>query len=160
MPLPRWSLLSLARQTVEVFAQRTRHRLQATDALSRGLSSVCRACPHKPRRVSKNAETPYDSTDFHEVSCPSSVSYDRSPQPWACLTQFVPLSGFLNLVAVYSFDRVEALSHASSAHGVRPFRVFPSRAAGHSHRMPLPLRPLTYFRALASQRWFVRRCFE
>jgi hypothetical protein len=48
-----------------------------------------------------------------------------SPLPRVCLTRYVPLSGFLNLLAVCSSANREALFHASYAHGVLPSEVSP-----------------------------------
>lgn len=48
----------------------------------------------------------------------------------AYLTRYVPLSDFLSLVAVYSFQWLPVLFHTGSALGILSFRVFPSRRAG------------------------------
>lgn len=56
----------------------------------------------------------------------------------ACLTRYVALSGFLNLLALYFSRRLPALFHAGNAHGVLPSRAFPPRQAGTSSRGPLP----------------------
>jgi hypothetical protein len=42
-----------------------------------------------------------------------------------CLTRYVALSGFLNLLALCFSRRLPALFHAGNAHGVPPFRAFP-----------------------------------
>lgn len=44
--------------------------------------------------------------------------------PWVCLTQYVPLTGFRNLTAIYFFKSIPALFHAGSARGISPFRAF------------------------------------
>jgi hypothetical protein len=54
--------------------------------------------------------------------------------PWVYLTQYVPLSGFRNLLAVSSSNHPEAFFHASSTHGVFPLRAFPLKVAPHSRR--------------------------
>jgi hypothetical protein len=41
----------------------------------------------------------------------------------------VPLSGFLNLPAVYFFKSLPDLFHSGSACGIRPFRAFSSQPA-------------------------------
>jgi len=58
--------------------------------------------------------------------------------PWVCLTQYVPLSGFLNLSAVYFFKSVPALFHTGSAFGIWPFRAFSSQAAAIPFGTPCP----------------------
>lgn len=45
------------------------------------------------------------------------------------LARYVPLSGFLSLIAVYSFQWLPVLFHTGSAFGILSFRVFPSRRA-------------------------------
>jgi hypothetical protein len=40
--------------------------------------------------------------------------------PWVYLAQYVPLTGFLNLLADYSSNRPEALFHAPSTCGIHP----------------------------------------
>jgi hypothetical protein len=54
---------------------------------------------------------------------------DRSPLTRVCLSRYVPLSGFLNLPAGYSSNRLEVLFHTSNAHGISPSRAFPSQTA-------------------------------
>jgi len=41
----------------------------------------------------------------------------------------VPLSGFLNLPAVFFFKSIPDLFHSGSAFGIQPFRAFPSQSA-------------------------------
>jgi hypothetical protein len=41
------------------------------------------------------------------------------------LTRYVPLSGFLNLLVVYSSHRPEALFHAPNTHGIHPAEFSP-----------------------------------
>jgi hypothetical protein len=58
--------------------------------------------------------------------------------PWVCLTQYVPLTGFLNLSAIYFFKSIPALFHAGSAHGILPFRAFSFQAAVTSLNTTFP----------------------
>jgi hypothetical protein len=60
---------------------------------------------------------------------PSTFEDWRIHSPGACLTPFVALTGFLALSAPCSPPGRPALFHAGDAHGVRPFRAFPSRGA-------------------------------
>lgn len=57
---------------------------------------------------------------------PSSVVSVRSPLPRVCLARYVPLPGFLNLLAAYSSDHLAGLFHPADTPGISPFRAFSS----------------------------------
>jgi hypothetical protein len=51
---------------------------------------------------------------------------------------YVPLSGFLNLLAACSSSILAGLFHPADAHGIQPFRAFSSSRAVTPCRRPLP----------------------
>jgi hypothetical protein len=61
-----------------------------------------------------------------EFPAPSTLELRRVHSTPACLTGYVPSSGFLTLSTVYSSPERPALFHAGNVHGVSPFRGFPS----------------------------------
>jgi len=60
---------------------------------------------------------------------PYSVASAWSPLPRACLTRYVPLPGFLNLLAAYSSLHLAGLFHPADTPGISPSRAFSSRRA-------------------------------
>lgn len=60
----------------------------------------------------------------------------------ACLTRHLPTSGFLTLLPVCSSSGRVGLFHPTNAHGVSPFKVFPSRPRRPARHRPCPLLPL------------------
>jgi hypothetical protein len=64
-------------------------------------------------------------TDSHEVFIPFSATTIGVHLPWICLIQYVPLPGFLNLLAVYSSNRFGVLFHTPYTHGIHPSEFSP-----------------------------------
>jgi hypothetical protein len=56
---------------------------------------------------------------------PFNATTVRVHLPWAYLTQYVPLSGFLNLLAAYSSNRFGVLFRTPYAHGIHPSEFSP-----------------------------------
>jgi len=61
---------------------------------------------------------------FHGVSGPYSVVSARSPLPRVYLTRYVPPSGFLNLLTVYSADHLAGLFHPADTPGISTLQSF------------------------------------
>jgi hypothetical protein len=66
-----------------------------------------------------------NSAPLMRFCLPFSAQTIRVHSTRACLTRYVPLSGFLNLLVAYSSNRPEALFHASDAHGIFPAEFSP-----------------------------------
>jgi len=69
---------------------------------------------------------------------PYSVVSVRSPLTRVYLARYVPLPGFLNLLAAFSSDSLAGLFHPADTPGIRPFRAFSSWRAGCLFGHPLP----------------------
>jgi len=80
------------------------------------LSLASRALPLVLRRLLGSS---------HKVSFPPQREAAQVHITRVCLTRYVPLSGFLNLLAVSTSNCPEALFHASGTHGVLPAEPSP-----------------------------------
>lgn len=70
--------------------------------------------------------------------CPFDVASSRSPLTRVCLTRYVPLSGFRNLVAVYSSSNLVGLFRPTDVRGIPSSRAFSSTRAVAPRRRPMP----------------------
>jgi hypothetical protein len=80
------------------------------------------------------------ATSFHEVLVPSASSVPGVHQSRACLTRYVPLAGFLNLLAAYSSKHLAGFFHPADTHGIRTLQSFllpTSRTPCRTLRCPL-----------------------
>jgi hypothetical protein len=77
-------------------------------------------------------------SDSHGVSSPTTLEPERVYSTPACHTDYVPSSGFRTLSTACSSLGRPALFHAGNAHGVAPFRGFPS-LSGLTSSSPLRL---------------------
>jgi hypothetical protein len=83
------------------------------------------------------------SATLMEFLSPSTRKPERVHSTSVCLADYVPPSGFPTLSTVFSSPERLALFHASNAHGVLPFRGFPSLLGPVAHRLGNTL--LTFF---------------
>jgi hypothetical protein len=95
----------------------------------------------RPRSVLAPKSSSFSVTSSREVSRPFSVSPHRAAASFdrAFHTRSPAPPGFLNLLTLLSAPCLVALFHATSAHGVAPFRAFSSRAAVRRLRRLSPL---------------------
>jgi hypothetical protein len=61
---------------------------------------------------------------FHEVFVPSASSVPGVHESRACLTRYVPLAGFLNLLAAYSSKYLAGLFRPADTHGILTLQSF------------------------------------
>jgi hypothetical protein len=88
-----------------------------------------------PRRA---AEMPLLAT-LLEVPSPATLVLRRVHSTPACLTGYVPPTGFYTLSTVCSSPERPALFHAGNAHGVLLSRGFPSLPGSVTHRLGITL---------------------
>jgi hypothetical protein len=81
----------------------------------------------------------------HGISSPSAHTTWRVHSSRVYLARYVPSTGFLTLLTVFSSPSLPALFHAGNARGVSPFRGFPSRGAALPPRKCITL--LAFFPA-------------
>lgn len=75
---------------------------------------------------------------FHGVLFPSTSSARGVHLFRVCLTRYVPLAGFRNLLAAYSSSNLVGLFHPTDAHGIPSSRAFSSPRAVSPHRRSMP----------------------
>jgi hypothetical protein len=69
---------------------------------------------------------------------PFDVVSSRSPPDPGLPSRYVPLAGFLNLLAAYSSSNLVGLFHPTNARGILSFRAFSSSRAVTPYRGPVP----------------------
>lgn len=100
---------------------------------------------HQPSPVP--GRLPWDFRPFDVVS-------SRSPLTRVCLARYVPLPGFLNLLAACSSSNLVGLFHPTDIPGILSSRAFSSTRAVTPRRRPFPsCRCLPSVRHLACARW-------
>lgn len=91
---------------------------------------------------------------FPGVSFPTASSALGVHCPRAYLTRYVPLSGFLSLLAAYSSASLAGLFHPADTPGILPFRAFSSHVSRTPYRSSLALLTLPSCRPRAlGSRW-------
>lgn len=75
---------------------------------------------------------------FHGVLFPSTSSARGVHWFRVCLTRYVPLSGFRNLLAAYSSSNLVGLFRPTDVPGITPSRAFSSPRAVSPHRRSMP----------------------
>jgi hypothetical protein len=75
---------------------------------------------------------------FHGVLFPATSSARGVHWSRVCLTRYVPLAGFRNLLAVFSSSNLVGLFHPTDAHGIPSSRAFSSPRAVSPHRRSMP----------------------
>lgn len=129
LPLSGFGLF--ARSDSASRSSRNQPRREARDhatILSSG-STLLQGMTHASRRfASRHRHLPW-------ASCPYSACSVGSPlDPGCCRPRHVPAPGIRTLLPAYSSRRLPGLFHPGSAHGVPPFRGFPSQEAAPSRR--------------------------
>jgi len=66
----------------------------------------------------------------HGISFPTAHDESEVHLTRVCLTRYVPLTGFLNLLGLYSSRNLPVLFHTGDAHGISPPGRFPQRGDG------------------------------
>jgi hypothetical protein len=75
---------------------------------------------------------------FHGVLFPATSSARGVHWSRVCLTRYVPLAGFRNLLAVFSSSNLVGLFHPTDALGIPSSRAFSSPRAVSPHRRSMP----------------------
>jgi len=108
--------------TLRSFASRPFRRTKVDRESSREVMPSCRVLPACTVALALRR-----GDSFHGVRVPYSVVSARSLLPRACLTRYVPIPGFLNLLSACSSAHLAGLFHPADTPGISPFRAFSSR---------------------------------